>query len=248
MTKYTTIKTFEKDFPHQIWKIVADPVNQHIAIELRDTESTRAALYVIDFEGKELLQHKQLDEKEWTLEAVQHNTLILKRVGDVRPVKEGILFLDFQGNTRALWQEYIWVDTYRDMVKVRHRSFQSGFEEYIDTQTLQKTSTAPREMEYCSAIKMPIPFTAPLPPYLKDLALSDVPAVSRAGELILWSYHTQANEHYQLNLSVADSSKLLDTICLLTDMPKMIPQPYFQIENQIFLMSYNKQEIVSYLV
>lgn len=248
MTKYTIIKTFEKDFSHQIWKIVADPVNQHIAIELRDTESTRAMLYVIDFEGKELLKHKQLDEKEWTLEAVQHNTLTLKRVGDTRPIKEGILFLDFQGKTRALWQEYTWVDTYRDMVKVRHRSFQSGFEEYIDTQTLQKTSNATREMVYCSAIKMPIPFTGPLPPYLKDLVLSDVPAVSRAGERILWSYHTQANGHYQLNLSVADSSKLLDTICLLTDMPKMIPQSYFQIENQIFLMSYNKQEIVSYLV
>ncbi|TYR35313.1 hypothetical protein FXV77_13020 [Sphingobacterium phlebotomi] len=248
MTKYTTFKAFEKNFPYQIWKIVADAASRQFAVELRDTESTYAILYVFDFDGKEMLKHRQIDEKEWTLEAIQHHTIVLKRVGDTQPVKEGILFLDMQGNPRHLWQEYTWIDTYRDVVKVRHRNFQSGFEEYIDIETLKKTSDTGRIQEYCSAVKMPVPYNGALPPYLQHIAIQDLPWISRAADHILWSYHTKEHAHYHLNLSIADTSKLLSTQCLLSDMPKMIPQPYFQIENQIFLMSYNKRKIVSYLV
>ncbi|PRD55954.1 hypothetical protein [Sphingobacterium gobiense] len=248
MTKYTTFKAFEKNFPYQIWKIVADASTRQIAVELRDAKSTCAILYVIDFEGKEILKHKQIDEKEWTLEAIQHHTIVLKRVGDTQPVKEGILFLDMQGAPRHLWQEYTWIDTYCDVVKVRHRNFQSGFEEYIDIEALKKTSNPGRAQEYCSVIKMPVPYTGVLPPYLQNAVIQDLPWISRAADRILWSYHTKENELYYLNLSVADKSDLLWTQCLLSDMPKMIPQPYFQIENQLFLMSYNKRKIVSYLV
>ncbi|NGM65158.1 hypothetical protein [Sphingobacterium sp. SGR-19] len=248
MTKYTTFKAFEKNFPYQIWKIVADAASRQIAVELRDNETTCAVLYVFDFEGKEMLVNKQIDEKEWTLEAIQHHTIILKRVGDTKPVKEGILFLDIAGTPRRLWQEYTWVDTYHGVIKMRHRNFQSGFEEYIDIETLKKTSEARRMQDYSSAIKMPVPYSGPLPSYLLHSAIQDLPWISRSADRILWSYHIKENDHYRLNLAIADTSNLLWTQSLLSDMPKMIPQPYFQIENQIFLMSYNKRKIVSYLV
>lgn len=248
MTKYTTIKVFDRNFPHQIWKIVADVSSRQIGVELRDTDTTCAILYVFDFDGNEILHHRQLDEKEWTLEAIQQHTVILKRVGETQPVKEGVLFLDLQGNLRQLWQEYTWIDTYHDVIKVRHRSFQSGFEEYIHIQSLQKKTNHVDIREYLSAIKMPIPYHGALPPYLQNLPMQDLPWVSRTEDFLLWTYHSQENDLYHLNLSVADSSKLLCTQRLLQDMPKMIPQPYFQIGNQIFLMSYNKQKIVSYLV
>lgn len=248
MNKYTTIKAFDKNFPFQIWKIVADAASGQIGVELRDEETTCAVLYVFDFAGNEILHRKQMDEKEWTLEALQHDTVILKRVGDAQPVKEGILFLDLGGSPRQLWQEYTWQDTYRDIVKVRHRSFQSGFEEYIHIESLRKTSTITDIHEYCSAIKMPVPYSGTLPPYLQNIPMQDLPWISRSGNHLLWSYHSKENDLYHLNLCVADTSKSLYAQRLLQDMPKMIPQPYFQIGNQIFLMSYNKRKIVSYLV
>lgn len=248
MTKYTTIKVFDKNFPHEIWKIVADVSTRQIGVELRDTETTCAVLYVFDFEGNEILHHCPLDEKEWTLEALQHHTLVLKRVGDSQPIKEGILLLDLQGMPRQLWQEYTWIDTYRDIIKVRHRSFQSGFEEYIHLESLQKTTVLTDRPKYSSAIKMPIPYSGTVPPYLQGIAMQDIPWVSRTEEHFLWTYHTRENDTYHLNLCVADASKLLFKQRLLKDMPKMIPQPYFQIGNQMFLMSYNKQKIISYLV
>lgn len=249
MVKYTTFfKAFEKNFPYPIWKIVADKASRQIAVELRDTETTCPIFYVLDFEGNEVLNNKQLDEKEWTLETIQRHTIVLKRVGDTQPVKEGVFFLDTQGNSRHLWQEYTWTDTYQGVIRVRHRSFQRGFEEYIDIETLEKKPILNNMHEYGDAIKIPIPYSGSLPSYLQHIAIQDLPWISYTADHILWSYHIKENEHYQLNLSIADASNVLLTQCLLSDMPKMIPQPYFQIENQLFLLSYNKQKIISYLV
>ena len=247
MTKYTTFKAFEKNFPYQIWKIVTDAASRRVAVELRHTESTQPILYVFDFDGQDILHHKCIEDKEWTLESIQHDSIILKRIGDTQPVKEGLLFLDLQGETRRLWQEYTWIDTYLHTIKVRHRSFQSGFEEFIDILTLQKTNK--QEIEaYCTAVKMPTPYMGNLPDFLQDVVIEDRPWISRSGEHILWSYHTKENDVYHLTLSITKASALIASQRLLADMPKMIPQPYFQIENQIFLMSYNKRKIVSYLV
>ncbi|MFD1768955.1 hypothetical protein [Sphingobacterium suaedae] len=252
MTKYTIYKAFEKKFPFQIWKIVADTSTQLLGVELRGDGTQHAILYVLDFQGNLLLENLQLPEKEWTLEALQHQTIVLKRVGDSHPVKEGIHLLDIQGQTRYLSHEYTWVDTYLHYLKVRHRSLQSGFEEYIDIRDAKKVrQTSPIPEEFCTAVKMPIPYTGKLPDYLPHILppdQADIPWVSRAHDKLIWSYHHKDGQHYHLNLCISDTSKLLYEQRLLTDMPKMIPQPYFQVGNQIFLMSYNKQEIVSYLV
>ena len=249
MTKYTILKAFEKNFSQPVWKIVVDEVARQLAVELRAPKTTAATLYVFDFDGKELLTHKQIDEKEWTLEALQQGVLILKRVGDSQPIKEGVWLLDIAGNTRQLWQEYTWVDTYEGLIKVRHRNFQSGFEEYIDIATGARKNSLDQAPSYSrGSVKMPIPYSGEIPSYLQHLDIADILWVSRASDLILWSYHHKDNEHYHLNLAITDSSKLLWTERLLSDMPKMIPQPFMQIDHQLFLLSYNKQKIVSYLV
>jgi hypothetical protein len=49
-------------------------------------------------------------------------------------------------------------------------------------------------------------------------------------------------------LATSNLNQILDQQVILKDMEKMIPQPYFQLGNQVFFMSFNKREIVSYLV
>ena len=249
MTKYTILKVFEKKFSQPVWKIVVDEAARQLAVELRDPKTTAVILYVFDFDGKELLTNKQIDEKEWTLEALQQGVLILKRVGDTQPIKEGLWLLDIAGNTRQIWQEYTWIDTYNGWIKVRHRNFQSGFEEYIDIVTGTRKKRLGHAPSYChGSLKMPIPYNGEIPSYLRHLKIQDLLWISRTPNLTLWSYHQKDNEQYHLNLAVTDSSELLWTERLLSDMPKMIPQPFMQIDHQLFLLSYNKQKIVSYLV
>ncbi|MGO1245384.1 MAG: hypothetical protein ACTJHT_03440 [Sphingobacterium sp.] len=248
-TEDIIIKAFEVHFPSQIWKIVVDPLLKQIAVELRDPDSTLPVIQVLDFHGNILVNKIEIQEKEWTVEALQHRTLILKRVGDAHPIAAGIQLLNFEGEVRYITHEYTWVETCQDFIKIRHRSFQTGFEEYLGIPEAKKLRVPSASQEsFPSAIKMPIPYTGPLPSFLKNIPIEDFPWVSRMHDKFLWSVHSKENTNYNLNLYVADASKVLQVHSLLNDMPKMIPQPYFQIANQIFLMSYNKREIVSYLV
>lgn len=248
-TGYTILKKFETTFPMQIWKIVVDPILKQLAVELRDQDSTLPIIHVLDFNGTALVSGMKIKEKDWTLEALQHQTVILKRIGDTHPIKEGIQLMNFQGDVRYISNEFTWVETCQDFIKIRHRSFQTGFEEYIDIAKAKKIRGQSEICEsYASVIKMPIQYTGPLPPYLKNLVIEDFPWVSKTQNKFLWSVHIKENEDYNLNLYVADESNILQIHRLLSSMPKMIPQPYFQVANQIFLMTYNKREIVSYLV
>lgn len=248
-TEYKILKAFEITFPSQIWKIVVDPLLEQIAVELRDPDSTLPVIQVLDFRGNVLVGKIEIQEKEWTLEALQHQTLILKRVGEAHPIAAGLQLLNFDGEIRYITHEYTWVETCQDLIKIRHRTFQTGFEEYLGISEAKKIRVLSGVREsFSSAIKMPIQYTGPLPHYLKNIPIEDFPWVSRAQDKFLWSVHFKENINYNLNLYVADASNVLQVHSLLNDMPKMIPQPYFQIANQIFLMSYNKREIVSYLV
>lgn len=249
MTKDTIIKAFERQFPFKIWKIVTDAARKHIGLEVRDSESTKAILYVINFEGEMLVDGLALSEKEWTLESVQHQRIILKRVGERKPVVEGIKLLDFEGEECFISYEHVLLDTFLGYLKVRHRSFESGMEEYIALSSGTKVvdNTAIR-LAYCEQIKLPTHYTGELPPYLSDVKMEDAPWVSIIEDRVIWSYHDKDERGYNLSVCLADKFKPLAKLRIFSGMDKMIPQPYFQIGDQIFLMSYNKQEIVSYLV
>ena len=250
MNKYTIIKAFERQFPSKIWKIAIDARGRFIALETRDTDSTAPSIHILDFEGNTQHAPLQIKEKEWTLESIQHNNIILKRVGTQTPIGAGIQIIDFYGQQRYLSEQHIWVDTYLDFIKIRHRNFQSGMEEFIRIIDASKAKgMKPDELSYCQSIQFPLRYSGQLPPFLKEIHLIDSPLLNEISDnRYLWSYHTQEQGFYQLHICISDRFKILERAAILLNMEKMIPQHYFKINNQIFLMSYNKQEIVSYLV
>ena len=249
MTKYTFSKLFSQDFPHIIWKIVADPIAKRLGIELRQPDSTLPLFYSLDFSGNTIHRAIAVSAKEWTLDAIRADKLILKKVGDYQPVKEGVRVLDLQGNSLFSSEEHILLHSEPDYLQLRHRSFQSGFEQYVDLTDFRMSSQKPSlHAQEEPAINIPVPYYGELPDYLKTVTRVDGLWLSRWEDKFIWTYHRKEKENYALILCLADESELLYSTVLLEDMPKMIPQPYFQIGNQIFLLSYNKQEIVSYLL
>lgn len=250
MNKYTIIKAFERQFSSKIWKIAVDARGRFIALETRDADSTAPTIHILDFEGN--IQHTpfQIKDKEWTLEGIQHNNIILKRVGTQTPIGAGIQIIDFYGQLQYLSDQHTWVDTYLDFIKIRHRNFQSGMEEFIKIIDGSKAKDIdPNQLSYCQTIEFPLRYTGQLPPFLKETYLIDSLLLNKISDnRYLWSYHTKEQEFYQLHICISDRFKILEKTTILLNMEKMIPQHYFKINDQIFLMSYNKQEIVSYLV
>lgn len=249
MTKYTISQAFSIRFPFNIWKIVADSHSQLLGVELRNPDNSLPVVQSFDFRGNIILKNLQLEPKEWTLDAVRKELLVFKKVGEHMPVAAGVLLTDHNGQELFCSHEYILLETAANYISLRHRSFQAGFESYMDFEQLQLSSTPPSpKAEEATALVLPEVYQGELPAYLRAVTIVDQLWLSRWEDKWLWTYHSQENNSYHLNLCIADRSNIIYEQCLLQAMPKMIPQPYFQIANQIFLLSYNKQEIVSYLL
>lgn len=247
MNKYTINNVFIRTFPHQIWKIQVDCQSSQLALELRDPSSSQASIYVLDFDGRVILADFQLPEKEWTLDAIQQERLIFKKVGDQTPTKAGIMIVNLNGEQIIIDEAYTLLSTLESVVKVRHRNFESGFESYISLFDGSNSKESADSLP-ASNLQIPNPYLGELPEFLKNKSIADSLWISKSADYFLWSYHEKTNQGYRLNLCVSNHSKIIQEIELLQNMPKMIPQPYFQIGRQLFVLAYNKCEILSYLV
>ncbi|TJZ63095.1 hypothetical protein FAZ15_02015 [Sphingobacterium olei] len=250
MTKYTINKAFEKSFPYPIWKIEVDCTKKCIAIEYRNPDNTRPTFAVFDFRGQDLLHSFIEQEKEWTLEAVQGDYMILKQFGSNTPIKEGIKIVHIPSkNIIYTGMEYILHDVFEGYIKAAHRSIPSGLDFYINIQTGEIQNRIITPLNYpLIHVHYPLPYTGKLPKFMQSLAVEDTIWLQPIRNNFIWAYHTKAHDSYNLHLCLSSRSEIFDTKIILDNLTKLIPQPYFQVEDYIFFLSNTKQEIVAYLV
>lgn len=250
MNKYTINKVFERNFPHPIWKIEVDCTQGQLAIECRNTDSTLPIFSVVNFKGELLLTQFEAESREWTLEDIQGDYLILKRFGEFSPVQAGIQIIHIPTKTILFtYMEYVIKEIYTDVIQAYHRSIPSGLYFYINISTGQvsNTNTAHANFPFRD-IRYPVPFQGTTPSFLQKLNYIDQIWLQPYQDLFLWSYHTQTANNYNLNLSLSSKNELFDTKIIIDDLDKLIPQPYFTVKEHIFFLSSNKMKISSYLV
>src|SRR5690606_6771777 len=142
VNKYTINKAFEKSFPFPIWKIEVDSANNRMAIEYRDPKTTIPHFSVLDFDGNTHCDEITVKEKEWTLEAIQGEFLILKRFGASSPIEAGICIIHYPtGRTILTAMEYVLQEVYQNIILARHRSIPGGLIFSIDIATGQITQS-----------------------------------------------------------------------------------------------------------
>ena len=249
MTKYTTKKVFEKTFSSNIWKIEVDSVSSLIAVETRDLDTNLAAFHVFDFSGNCMMSSYLATEREWTLDSIQNGHLILKKIGENTPIQEGIQIICIQKKEAILTSyDYVLIDVYQDFIHARHRSIVSGSTVEIEILTGIIQPAKDRKFHFAlNKIQFPIA-TQFIPEFLKTAPIIEPLWLSKCGEQYLWCYHQKTDEKFNIIFTLSDLNQILDCKVILEGMDKMIPQPYFQIEKQLFLMSFNKRKIISYLV
>lgn len=254
MNKITINKAFEKYFDQIIWKIEVDSAHRLIAVETRDTESTLPSFHLLDFEGHTLGQPFCPAEKEWTMDSVHNNMLILKHLGDATPVKEGIKIAGLiggQDKIDEIWTSYEYTlgDVYDGYISLKHRTVSHGRATFLCLDTWQVSEAINEEylVPPLNHVSFPISYPS-CPPFLASQNVEGQLWLNSIGPNYIWSYHINRGGFYDLMLGVSDQYQLLSERVILSDMSKMVLQPYFQIEHQLFFLSYNKREIVSYLV
>jgi len=250
MNKYTIKKAFEKSFPSPIWKIEVDCACNCMAIEYRDPGTTLPSFSVLDFDGNVRCVALPADEKEWTLEAIQGEFLILKRFGSSSPIEAGIRILHYPSRsvvTTAM--EYVLQEVYQGTVVARHRSIPEGLLFSMEIATGNITQS--KDQTYLSPplhIHYPIAYTGTLPHFIREIPFVDSIWLLPFDDIYIWSYHLAQEHKYDLHIALSTKNELFDTKIILKGLDRLIPQPFFQVERYIFFLSHTKQEIVTYLV
>ena len=249
MTKYTINKAFEKTLPTNIWKIEVDAIQALIAIETRNLDGSEALFHVFNFQGECVMSSFKSEGKEWTLDSLQDGFLILKRVGEHTPIQEGIQIINSKTQERVFTSyEFILLDVYCHKIHARHRSISSGETISIEISTGKYSPSQEHNFKLCpNRVQYPITYTK-VPEFLQNINIEGPLWLNKIGAHYIWSFHEKSEEKHKLILAISDLNQLLDKLVILEDMDRMIPQPYFQIENQVFFMSFNKREIISYLL
>lgn len=249
MTKDTINKVFQKAFQSNIWKIEMDTEQHQLAIETRDTDTTIPTFYAIDFKGTALMHPLIMEEKEWTLDGIQNGFIVLKCVGEHTPIQEGVQVRRISdGQNTYFSREHILVDTFAHCIIVRHRNIASGqlWKIALDTgqsEPFTESETPPT----VHTVNYPIPYKD-TPAFFENTPFERPLWLSKVENNYLWCYHQVTENGFDLILTKSDLNQILDQQVILSGMEKMIPQPYFQLGNQIFFMTYNKRKIIAFLV
>lgn len=250
MTKYTIKKAFSKAFDYPIWKIEVDSINNCVAVEYRNPSSTEPYFSVFNLEGETILENYRPVEKEWTLAALQENKLILKSYGQDSPIQAGIKIIDIITKEEVCTHlQFVYQEIYKNYIQVNHRSIPSGLPYYIHIQTGSSSTSKPADLATIQQdISLPFVYENNLPAFMKKVDFEGDIWLQKIDEHFIWSYHRKNENSYDLFLALSTKNELIEEICVINNLSKLILQPYFKVNHNILILSSNKQDIASYLV
>jgi hypothetical protein len=250
MNKYSIKNIFEKEFSFPVWKIEVDCPTDCLVVECRDPKTTLPHFNILGFDGESKCSPIIAAEKEWTLEALQGEFLILKRFGSSSPIEAGIQIIHYPtGQIICHYMEYVLFDVYQGIVLARHRSIPGGLTFAIEMYSGQVNPHQNIDLQYpLSDIKYPLTYTGHKPPFIDDIPYVENIWLLPIDDRFIWSYHLSSDNKYNLHLLLTTRTEALDHKIILEDLDRLIPQPFFQVKRHIFFLSNTKLKIKAYLV
>ncbi len=102
---------------------------------------------------------------------------------------------------------------------------------------------------YTSELVYPIIYNGEIPLFLKDFPIDGDIWINSVNDYFIWAfYEKQKNNRYQIRLVQSTREMLIESILAVSGLELKLFNIYFLIHRQIFLLTDNKREFVSYLV
>ncbi|WP_177180998.1 DUF4905 domain-containing protein [Parapedobacter koreensis] len=250
MDKYTLKTAFRKSFLGLIWRIEVDAANSIFAVESRNQDNGNPAFSALDYTtGQSLLHEMPYGDRHWTLAGITDGKLILRAFAPDSPDSPGIACVDaFTGKLRWEQFNYTLVNIGNRQLTVRHRNFAGGYEQYLDLANGNLTQfNISANKPIGPDIVIPQTYTGEIPMLLDYAAYGDI-FYCQTGAKHVWAFHEKDRQTFRVRLVVSNGLTILADTIILTNLAKMIPELFFMIDQLLFIIGDNKQEIVSYLV
>lgn len=251
MDKYTLKTVFKKSFLGVVWRMEADTATNLLAVETRDKDTGRPAFSAFNYQtGDAYIHEKPYGDRNWALAGIADRKLIVRAFGQNSPDGAGIACIDADSG-ELVWEQfnYVLLHVGSQQLTVRHRNFAGGYEQYLDPASgnltqFNKTAGKPTGAD----IVLPQRYEHGVPELLAGYAIHGDLFYCQIGPKHLWAFHEATQEAYRVRLVITSDLTLLADPVILSELTRMTPELFFMIGQQLFIVSNNKREIVSYLV
>ncbi len=235
-----------------VWRIEADTARNLLAVETRNTETGKPLFSAFDSRtGVSFIHEKPYGDRNWALAGTADRKLVIRSYGQNSPEGAGIACID-ANNGHVLWEQfhYVLVGMAGTRLAVRHRNLAGGYEQHLDLATgdLVKTGTTAGHPEEAPQVVIPLRYAYGIPDSLANYPAHGDIFYCEIGSRQVWAFHEAIQDMYRVRIVISSGLTIVADRVVLPDLVKMLPELFFVIGNQLFIVSDNKQEIVSYLV
>lgn len=251
MTNQTISKAFNILFTHPIWRIEIDAENRLIAVETRNPADTLPYFNVITFEGNYILQDFKAISKEWVLAGIQSQKLILKKISSNSPIDAGIQVIDcYQPQQQETWFNYLFLEMTSGGLLLRPKMVEQGMQFFLNLKTMSIENKKEDSLKpFDGQIVYPVIYNGQIPEFLTDFVIDNEIWISALDDYFIWAFYEKNNDnHYQIRIVRSTKDRLMESIVAIAHLPLKFFNIYFLVHKQIFLLTDNKREFVSYLV
>lgn len=234
-----------------VWRIEADTSANVLAVETRDKETGLPAFSAFDSStGVSFVDEKPYGDRSWALAGTADRKLVIRAFGQNSPEGAGIACIDTDSGD-VLWEQfnYVLVHVGNRQLTVRHRNFAGGYEQYLDLSTGNLTNfNKQADKPTGPDIVIPQRYEHGVPERLSGYAVFGDLFYCQIGAQQLWAFHEVIQQAYRVRLVIFNGITIVADHIILEGLDKMTPELFFMVGQQLFIISHNKREIVSYLV
>ncbi|MNI22054.1 hypothetical protein D3C73_756000 [compost metagenome] len=135
-------------------------------------------------------------------------------------------------------------------VLIRPKVIAEGFQLFLNLQSMSIESKNETPFKpYTSELVYPIIYNGDIPIFLKDFPIDGEIWINTVNDYFIWAfYEKDRNNRYQIRLVQSTRETLTESIIAVSELELKLFNIYFLIHEQIFLLTDNKREFVSYLV
>jgi len=246
-------KAFSHLFDGIIWKMDIQEGAGLLAIEWRNKNGEPKFTVIHYPTGNLLLDAFGYGDRWWTLAAITSEHLLLHHFPQPENAQtKGLVAIHI--NTKEIsWELFNLQFEAMSAIGIVVKSLFAGNDKVsvLDEQTgdmlIQQTYLDDLVFEERN-IRSAFPTTDTPSLSLTDQKIAGPYFYMEQGSREFWAYHEEKEKGFQLMLSVIEENQIIFRTCLADNLEYLLPETFFIINQQLFFIGDNKQEIVSYFV
>lgn len=252
--KYMLNSAFSNLFSGIVWRIKLDEENKLIAVETRDPDSGIPEFSVIYYPtGQRRIDQLRYGDRWWTIAGIQKNHLLLQALHEHGPQAAGLVAIHCDTGQPA-WEafQYRLLSLTTNGALVNHRVLSGSTGDLLEITSGKVIASGLRMSDVnhpAVSVVIPQPYERQAPDWFSMYVTEGPFFYTPYRDADIWAFHEPDNSGgYAVRLIILSGESVLHNGVLLEKLPKILLEPFFIVDDQLFCITHNNRGIASYFI